>query len=91
MDLTPYLGTIVAIVGGIFGVYVAISSKLTKLETLIEDNQRLYQTELANLRRDVEKHNQTIERTYELEQTSAVHEQRITANEARIKKLEGAA
>lgn len=56
MDITPYIGTIVTVVIAVGSVYAAISSRLTKLETLIED-----------LRRDVEKHNGVIERTYELE------------------------
>ena len=56
MDITPYLGTIVTVVIAVGSVYAAISSRLTKLETLIVD-----------LRRDVEKHNQVIERTYTLE------------------------
>lgn len=56
MDITPYLGTIVTVVIAVGSVYAAIASRLTKLETLIVD-----------LRRDVEKHNQVIERTYKLE------------------------
>lgn len=56
MDITPYIGTIVTVVIAVGSVYAAISSRLTKLETLIED-----------LRRDVEKHNNVIERTYGLE------------------------
>ncbi|MBR3326777.1 MAG: hypothetical protein IKG22_05580 [Atopobiaceae bacterium] len=50
------LGTIVSIVIAVGATYAAISSRLTKLETLI-----------AELRRDVEKHNGVIERTYGLE------------------------
>lgn len=56
MDITPYLGTIVTVVIAVGSVYAAISSRLAKLETLIVD-----------LRRDVEKHNNVIERTYGLE------------------------
>lgn len=56
MDITPYIGTIVTVVIAVGSVYAAISSRLTKLETLIVD-----------LRRDVEKHNQVVERTYNLE------------------------
>lgn len=105
MDITPYLGAIVAIVGGMAGIYAAISAKLARLETLIQDNQALQKAhettwlakedavhqEIELLRKEVEKHNSVVERTYELEQSAAVHEQRITANEARLKKLEGAA
>lgn len=50
------LGTIVTVLIAVGSVYAAISSRLTKLETLIVD-----------LRRDVEKHNGVIERTYGLE------------------------
>lgn len=78
MDITPYLGTIVTVIIAVGSVYAAISSRLAKLETLITE-----------LRRDVEKHNKVIERVYELEQSTAVHAQRIEASEARIKKLEG--
>ena len=56
MDITPYIGTIVTVVIAVGSVYAAISSRLTKTETLISD-----------LRRDVEKHNQVVERTYGLE------------------------
>lgn len=50
------LGTVVTVIIAVGATYAAISSRLTKLETLIED-----------LRRDVEKHNGVIERTYGLE------------------------
>ena len=91
MDWTPYIGTIVTVVIAVVSGYVAISSRITKLETLIGDNEKLTRLQIDNLRRDVEKHNTVLERVYDLEQETAVQEQRITANEARIKKLEGAA
>lgn len=91
MDWTPYIGTIVTVVIAVVSGYVAISSRITKLETLIADNEKLTRLQIDNLRRDVEKHNNGMERIYELEQDTAVQEQRITSNEARIKKLEGAA
>lgn len=40
MDITPYLGTIVTIVLAIVGVYAAFSTRITKLETLIEIMQQ---------------------------------------------------
>lgn len=39
-----------------FGCYVALTNRLTKLETMID-----------NLTKTVEKHNQVVERTYKLE------------------------
>jgi hypothetical protein len=50
------LGTIVSVIIAVGATYAAISSRLAKLETLI-----------GELRRDVEKHNGVIERTYGLE------------------------
>lgn len=50
------LGTVVSIIIAVGATYAAISSRITKLETLIDD-----------LRREVEKHNGVIERTYGLE------------------------
>ena len=50
------IGTVVSIIIAVGATYAAISSRLTKLETLI-----------GELRRDVEKHNGVIERTYGLE------------------------
>ena len=52
MDITPYLGPIVTALIAFGATYAAFSARLTKLETLIED-----------LRRDVEKHNQLVEKT----------------------------
>lgn len=40
MDITPYLGTIVTIILAIVGVYAAFSTRITKLETLIEIMQK---------------------------------------------------
>lgn len=66
MDITPYLGTIVTVVIAVGSVYAAIASRLAKLETLITD-----------LRRDVEKHNQVIERTYKLESRADAVDKRL--------------
>lgn len=56
MDITPYLGTIVTVIIAVGGVYAAISSRLTRLETMIE-----------TLTTTVNKHNNVVERTYKLE------------------------
>jgi len=55
--IAPIASAILAAVASAFGVYVAITNRLTKLETLID-----------TLRGEVEKHNSVIERTYKLEQ-----------------------
>ena len=56
MDITPYLGTIVTVIIAVGGFYIAIASRLTRLETKIE-----------MLSDNVEKHNHIVERTYKAE------------------------
>ena len=56
MEITPFIGYVITIVIAFGGFYGMVRASLAKLETLI-----------ADLRRDVEKHNQVIERTYALE------------------------
>lgn len=56
MDITPYIGTIVTVVIAVGGFYIAIASRLTRLETLIDA-----------LTKTVDKHNHVVERTTKLE------------------------
>jgi len=53
----PIASGVISAVIAAFGCYVAMTNKLTKLETLIGD-----------LKEDVEKHNSVMERTYKNEQ-----------------------
>ena len=54
--IAPIASGIVGAIISAFGVYVAITNRLTRIETLIDQ-----------LRQDVEKHNTIVERTYKLE------------------------
>lgn len=56
MDITPYIGTIVTVIIAVGGFYIAIASRLTRLETLIDA-----------LTKTVDKHNHVVERTTKLE------------------------
>lgn len=56
MDLTPYIGTIVTVVIAFGAFYGAVNARLAKTEQKLDD-----------LKDQVEKHNQVIERTYRLE------------------------
>lgn len=56
MELMPLIGPVLTAVITAGGVYAAITNRLTRLETLIEQ-----------LKAETEKHNQVIERTYKLE------------------------
>ena len=62
--VTPIVGGLVGAVFSAFGVYVAITNRLTRTETLI--------SELSDR---VEKHNQIVERTFKLEARVDVLEQ----------------
>ena len=56
MELMPLVGPVLTAVITAGGVYAAITNRLTRLETLIEQ-----------LRVETEKHNQVMERTFKLE------------------------
>ncbi len=66
MDWTPYIGPIVTALIAAGGTYAAVSAKLARLETALTD-----------LRRDVEKHNNVLERVYKLESDNATAFHRI--------------
>ena len=55
-QLAPYVAPIITALIAAAGTYAAVVSRLTRLETMIEE-----------LRCDVEKHNRVIERTFALE------------------------
>ena len=64
--ITPIVGGLVGAVFSAVGVYVAITNRLTKTETLIEE-----------LSARVEKHNQIVQRTYKLEARMDMLEQQL--------------
>ena len=67
MDFTPFISSVVTIIIAFGAFYGLVSANMAKLETLITD-----------LRRDVEKHNSMIERTYNLEADMKVVQTDIT-------------
>lgn len=56
MEIMPLVGPVLTAVITAGGVYAAITNRLTRLETLIEQ-----------LKAETEKHNQVVERTFKLE------------------------
>ena len=66
MDWTPFIAPMVTALIAAGGTYAAVSAKLARLEQSITD-----------LRRNVEKHNQVIERTFKLESDTATAFHRI--------------
>ena len=75
--IAPIASGIVGAFISAFGVYVAITNRLTRLETLIDQ-----------LRDEVEKHNAIVERTYKLEADSATSWKRYDELTARVERLE---
>lgn len=75
--ISPIASGVISAVIAAFGVYVAITNRLTKLETLIEE-----------LRNDVEKHNNVIERTYKMESDLHTAFKHIDENRERISRIE---
>lgn len=75
--IAPIASGIVGAIISAFGVYVAITNRLTKLETLIDQ-----------LRDEVEKHNAIVERTYKLEADAATSWKRYDELTARVERLE---
>lgn len=73
----PIASGIIGAIISAFGVYVAITNRLTRTETLIEQ-----------LSERVDKHNDIIERTYKLEADSSTLWKRYDELTARIGRLE---
>jgi len=69
-------GVISALIAAV-GIYVASSNRLTRLETLMEQ-----------LKNEVEKHNELVERTYKLEADSATSWHRYDELTGRVERLE---
>lgn len=82
---------IVAVISGIFsliGIYLANSYQYRKIMVELEKAQLVTDTKLDELTKNVEKHNSMVERTYLLEQRSAVLEEQIKVANHRIGDLE---
>lgn len=73
----PIASGIIGAIISAFGVYVAITNRLTRTETLIEQ-----------LSERVDKHNDIIERTFKLEADSATSWKRYDELTARVERLE---
>lgn len=73
----PIASGVVSALLAAVGVYVAITNRLTRLETLID-----------NLREETQKHNQVIERTFTLEADNRSLWKRYDELTARVERLE---
>ena len=67
VDITPYVGSIVTIVVAIVGGYVAMKNANNQKFNELSIQIATVTTEVRDLRKDVEKHNNLVERTAGLE------------------------
>lgn len=77
MDITPYIGSIITVVIALLGFYGAITTRLTRLETKVDD-----------LAEQTHKHNNVVERTYKLESDMHTAYKRIDELKDRDEKIE---
>lgn len=73
----PIASGIISAIVAAFGCYVALTNRLTRLETMLE-----------SLTKETEKHNQVIERTFKMESDMNTAFKRIDEHRARIERLE---
>lgn len=73
----PIASGIIGAIASAIGVYIAITNRLTRIETMIE-----------NLRDDVEKHNSVMEKTFKLEADSKTLWKRHDELTGRVERLE---
>ena len=77
MDLTPYIGTIVTVIIAFGAFYGAVNARLARTEQKLDD-----------LKDQVEKHNQVVERTYKLETEMATAYKRIDELRCKDERIE---
>lgn len=77
MDLTPYIGPAVTVIIAVAASWMGFSTRIAKLEAM-----------LAELKGDVEKHNQVVERTYHLESNAQTAWKRHDELAERVDKIE---
>lgn len=72
------------------GVIITNASSNRKVEHQLEMNQAITDTKLENLKAEVEKHNNVIERTYKVEQQVKDIEKRVDGIESHVNSIKGA-
>ena len=81
----------VSIISGVLtltGVILTNMNSNRKIEQQLEVSMAVTNTKLEDLTKQVEKHNQVIERTYKLEKASALHEEQLKNIGRRVDNLE---
>ena len=77
MDITPYIGTITTVVIAFLGFYGAMAARFSRMEEKVD-----------NLAKEVEKHNNVVERTAGLERDLNTAFKRIDELKAKDERIE---
>lgn len=89
--MESYIPTIISsIVGGLVvfaGSYMAMNTRLTRIETKLDENIKHTSEKIDDLRKDVEKHNNLCERTAGVERDLRTAFKRIDENREDIKNV----
>ena len=88
MDITPYVGSIVTIVVAVVGGYVAMKNANNQRFTDLTAQIARLETKMDDLSERVEKHNNTIERTFKLESDMNTAFKRIDELKHRDERIE---
>ena len=86
--IAPIASGVVSAVIAAFGVYVAITNRLTQLETQQKADREALMREMHLMRDDLEKHNSVIERTFKMESDLNTAFKHIDENRERISRIE---
>lgn len=65
-----------------------VQDDITNVNSTVQQQVAIIEVKISDLSKEVEKHNQVIERTFKLEQTTAVHEEKIKVANHRLDDLE---
>ena len=89
--MEAYLPTILpSVLGGLVvfaGSYMAVNTRLARIETKLDENIKHTSEKIDDLRRDVEKHNNLVERTAGVERDLKTAFRRIDENRDDIKSV----
>lgn len=86
--ITPVASGVISAIVAAFGVYVAITNRLTHLETQQKADRDALMREMQLMRGEVEKHNRVIERTFKMESDLNTAFKHIDEQRNRISRLE---
>lgn len=88
MDVSPYIGSIVTVIIAILGFYGMITTRMTRMETKVDDMKDHIDAKVEDLKEQVEKHNNVVERTFGIERDLNTAFKRIDELKERDEKIE---